>query len=352
MNRGGAETMVMNHYRALDRTKVQFDFLVHRQDKGAYDDEIESLGGRIFRAPAIRPWTYLSYFRWLNTFFKGHISEFKAVHGHIQENSGFALYFAKKYGIEKRIASSHIANLGIDFKYIFRQFGKLWTWHNANVRLACGEEAGKFLYGHRDFKVLKNAIPTQKYLFNPHIRFETRQELGLNDNQIIIGSVARLCPQKNHKFILDTFRHFFNLNPNSTLLLVGEGPLSAELQMYAQNLNIANHVRFLGARSDINRLLQAFDVFFMPSLFEGLPVSVIEAQAAGLQCVLSDTIDSTTNITGNVHFISLDSPAEVWVSELEKASQQPRTDTLNHIVDSGYDVRDNIRKLFSMYGLT
>lgn len=351
MNRGGAETMVMNHYRALDRSIIQFDFLVHRQQRGDYDDEIEALGGRIFRAPAIRPWSYLSYFHWLNKFFRTYGEKYIAVHGHIQENTGFALYFAKKYGIANRVASSHIADLGIDYKYPFRQFGKLWTNAFATDRLACGTEAGKFLYRNREFSILKNAIDTQKFLYNQSVRVEVRACLKLKENTFVIGNVARFCPQKNHEFILRTFAKFIQSKPNSHLILVGEGPLLEKNKALAIDLGISERVSFLGLRDDISDLLQAFDLFFMPSLFEGLPVSVIEAQATGLPCVLSDTIDPETDITGNVTFISLSAPTEVWVEALLNARKHERKNTASDIITAGYDVQTNLGKLLNLYGI-
>lgn len=347
MNRGGAETMVMNHYRALDRNNVQFDFLVHRTEKGDYDDEIEKMGGRIFRAFPIRPWTYLKYFRWLDRFFREHGSEFIAVHGHIQENSGFALKYAKKYGINTLVASSHIADLGIDYKYFFRKFGKKWTNKYATTRIACGNAAGKFLYGRRDFFLLNNAIDTARYKFSPEVRYNKRDEFGIPQNVLVIGSVARFSPQKNHVFIIKVFAEILKTEPKAILILVGTGPLMAQTQKIVRDYGIESNVIFAGLRSDVPDILQTFDVFLMPSLFEGLPVSVIEAQAAGLPCVISDTIDMETNITGKVHFLSLKTSVSIWAKTIINSSTDNRIcdmSSLNH-----YDVHENIHRLMYYY---
>lgn len=352
MNRGGAETMVMNHYRALDRSKIQFDFLVHRQERGDYDDEIEALGGRIFRTMPIRPWSYPAYFRWLDSFFKMHQGEFIAVHGHIQENTGFALRYAKKYGIKNLVASSHIADLGIDYKFIFRQFGKIWTNKYATVRLACGKEAGKFLYGKREFQLLNNAIDTACYKFSPETRKIKRHELGISDDAFVIGNVARFCPQKNHTFIIKVFAEVLKTRPTAVLLLVGEGPLMEDTKKLARQYGVDTNVIFAGLRSDVPEILQTFDVFFMPSLFEGLPVSVIEAQAAGLQCVLSDVIDHNTDINGKIHFIPLSAHIRDWSQTLISCDGMERWNTIKTIQQAGYDVKTNVLKLTNIYGIS
>lgn len=350
MNRGGAETMIMNYYRALDKTKVQFDFLVHREKRGDYDDEIERMGGRIFRAFPIRPWNYPAYFKWLDKFFQEHANDFIAVHSHIQENSGFSLKYAKKYGIKTLISHSHIADLGIDYKYLFRQFGKIFTNKYAYIKLACGLEAGKFLYGKEKFEVLPNAIHSEDFLYSEIKRQRIRESLKINDSTYCIGSVARLCPQKNHEFMIHVFAdYYFKYNRDSLLLLVGEGPLLEQMKGLAQKLKVESNVRFLGLRDDIGELLQGFDVFFMPSLFEGLPVSLIEAQAADLPIVASDVIDRDCDFTGNIDFISLKASYEDWHIALNKAQNHIRRNRKSSIIDAHYDVAENIKRLLSIY---
>lgn len=351
MNRGGTETMLMNHYRALDRTQVQFDFLVHYPDKGDYDDEIKSLGGRIFHAPAIRPWTYPAYFAWLDKFFKEHASEYCAVHGHIQENTGFALRYAKKYGIENRLSSSHIATSRLDYKYIFRLYAQIYLNKNVTTRLACGVDAGRHLYGRKNFTVFKNAVSTEKFIYNPDIRKKKRDELGIDENTFLIGNVGRFCPQKNHSFIIRLFADYAKTNPDARLALAGTGPLMQNMIELAGELNISDKILFLGSRSDVNELLQAFDLFFMPSLYEGLPVSVVEAQAADLPCLLADTIDKQTDISGNCSFLSLKAPVESWFQKFETARSHKRRDRRQTIIAAGYDVANNLKILLPLYGI-
>lgn len=347
MGRGGAETMVMNFYRALDRTKYQFDFLVHRQERYAYDDEIEAMGGKIYRTCSIRPGHYLKYFRFLDSFFEEHAHEYVAVHAHIQENSGFVLKYAAKYGIKNRLVTSHIADLGIDYKFPFRLFGKMYNRYITD-RLACGVEAGKFLYGNKDFTVFPNAIPTSRFLFDQEDSIIFRKERGWAD-KLVIGNVSRFCTQKNHTFLLDVFYQVSLLNPNAVLVLVGEGGLRGNIQQKAQSLGLVDKVFFEGLRSNIPDYLKAFDLLLFPSLYEGLPVSIIEAQAAGLRCLLSDTIDKDVNVTGNVEFMSLKKPADEWAKNLLSMYPYQRQNMQSFIEKAGYDVGESIKILLDLY---
>ncbi len=348
MNRGGAETMVMNHYRKIDRNRIQFDFMVNREERGAFDDEIEEMGGRIYRLCPIRPWTYLKYFNQLDEFFKEHASDYMAVHSHIQENSGFVFKYAKRYGLINCIANSHIDFKGIDAKVVFRKFASYFLHRYSTRNIACGYAAGKYLFGKQQYEVFPNAIDVDMFVYSTDIRNSVRQELGI-ENRLVIGSVARLCWQKNHTFMLDVMAELIKPYPEALLLLVGTGDKDEEIRAKVKALNLKDNVWFLGSRSDVNELLQAIDVFFMPSLFEGLPVSVIEAQAAGLHCVLSDTIDRTTDVTGNIQFVSLDAPLREWVSAIVSASMMPRENTSEAIAKAGYDVNENVKKLVGYY---
>lgn len=351
MNRGGIETMIMNHYRAIDRTKIQFDFLVHRQETGDYDGEIEQLGGQIYRAFPIRPWNYIQYFKWLKSFFENNYF-YIAIHSHIQENSGLVFKIAQKYNLTNLIANSHIATLGIDYKFLFRQFGRFLTKKYSTTKLACGTEAGKFLYGENsNFTILHNAINSDQFCFNPTKREQIRQKLGLSDN-FVIGNISRFCAQKNHKFIIDVFEQIYKKNNLAKLLLIGDGPLKNSTLEIVNKKNIANNVIFLGLRSDIPELLQAIDIILFPSLFEGLPVSIIEAQAAGLPCILSDTIDYETAITSNVEFYSLNAPISEWANAILDKKTFKRVDTTSQIVDAGYDVVQNTKLLYQLYTQT
>lgn len=339
--------MIMNYYRRIDRTKVQFDFLVHREEVGFYEKEIIAMGGRIYRAIPIRPWSYIRYFSCLDHFFAEH-HDYIAVHSHIQENSGHVFKYAHKHGIKNLIAHSHIADLGIDIKFLFRQYGKYYVHKYATENLSCGVDAGNFLYGKRPFKLLNNAIDAEKFIFNPELRKEIRQNLGV-DNNLVVGSVARFCPQKNHIRMLEIFAELRHFRPDALLFLVGSGEEQGKIESKIDQLDLKSSVRLLGNRSDINCVLQAFDIFFMPSLFEGLPVSVIEAQASGLPCVLSDTVDPKVDITGNVCFVSLREGNDIWAEKIVQCAATPRKNMYDSIVSAGYDVKGNVQFLLDRY---
>lgn len=348
MNRGGAETMVMNYYRALDKSKYQFDFLVHRQERGSYDDEIENMGGIIYRTYSIRPGHFFKYFHFLDSFFREHAKEYVAVHCHIQENSGYVLKYAARYGIKNRVCTSHIADLGIDYKYIFRKIGKFIGNKYITHRLACGVKAGIFLYGKKDFKVFHNAIPAKEFLYNPASSDKLRQERGWKD-KLIIGNVARFGYQKNHRFIIDVFKEIHSLEPKAVLVLVGDGELRKSIEDKVNSLCLNEVVFFEGIQSNIPKYLSSFDLLLFPSLFEGLPVSIIEAQASGLKCFLSDTIDRSVDITNNITFMPLSSSSKEWAQSMLQSIPYERKNNLNAIEDAGYDVKKNLKNLLSIY---
>lgn len=348
LNRGGAETMIMNYYRALDKSKYQFDFLVHRQDVGAYEHEVREMGGRIYRAMPIRPNTYHKYFKFLDAFFQEHASEYIAVHAHIQENSGFAFKYAAKYGILNRISTSHIADAPIDYKYPFRLYASYFLNKYVTKRLACGERAGKTLYGKRAFKVFPNAIDSSLFRYNEDVRNAVRNELGIG-NSFVIGNTARLSSVKNHMFMLDILSEIIKTKKDVVMLFLGEGDERPNIERQIEAKHLQKYVRLLGVRPDVYRIIQAYDIFLFPSKLEGLPVSVIEAQAAGLKCFLSDIIDKSVDITGDITFMSLDNSAVAWADKIVSGIPYERKDNKAKIVKAGYDVEDNIGKLLALY---
>lgn len=348
MNRGGIETMIMNHYRAIDRTKIQFDFLVHRQERGDYDDEIEQLGGHIYRAFPIRPWKYIQYFKWLKDFFYKN-NDYIAIHAHIQENSGFVFKVASKFNIKTLISTSHTAGYGIDYKYPFRLYAKFYLNRYCSHKIACGKMAGEHLYGkNSEFIVIHNAIDVAKFKYNVNVRNKIRHKLNI-ENKFIIGNVARFHKGKNHKFIVDIFYEIYKQDKNCCLVLVGDGEEFETIKSKVESLGLTTNVLLLGVRNDVNELLQAFDILLFPSLFEGIPVSIIEAQAAGLPSILSDTIDNETAITSNVEFHSLEAPISEWTNAILDKKAFKRIDTTSEIVGAGYDVIQNTKLLYRLY---
>ncbi|WP_191556857.1 glycosyltransferase family 1 protein [Metabacillus idriensis] len=335
MNRGGLETMLMNYYRKMDRSKIQFDFMVHRMERGHYDDEIERLGGHIYRMPQIRPGNYRKYFHSLKDFFSKN-REYRVVHAHNNENSSFVLRAAKKAGVPCRIAHSHLSDLGIDLKLPFRLYARYYMKDNPTQFFACSKKAGQWLFGERkDITVLNNAVNVTDFQFNQEVRSELRKELNIG-NQLVIGHIGRFNKQKNHEFLIDVFKSIHDRMPNSFLLLAGEGHLRQSIEEKVKRLGLSQNVHFLGVRKDIQKLMQAMDVFLFPSLFEGLPVVLVEAQAAGLKSFVSNTITEETNVTGQLEFLSLKDPSESWAKKILSATYEHKN-TLKVLREKGYD---------------
>lgn len=344
MGRGGLETMLMNYYRAIDRAKVQFDFLTHRDFRADYDDEIEALGGKIYRLPNLNPFSR-SYLGALDRFFREH-PEYRIVHSHLDCMSAIPLKAAKKHGVPVRIGHAHNSNQPRDAKYLLKLFYKRMIAGQATQLFACSEEAGRWMFGNADFRVLNNAIDAGKYAFDADIRSTVRRELGLPADALVVGHVGRFDPQKNHRFLVEIFE---KMPEDARLLLVGDGVLRPDVEQQAEALGIRDRILFTGVRTDVDRLLQAMDVFLMPSLFEGLPVSIVEAQAAGLPCLISDKVPIECKKTELVTQIPLDaSPAE-WAEAVLSAAEAPRGDTLSRIREAGFDIRANAEWLQNYY---
>ena len=350
MDRGGAETMVMNYYRHIDRTKAQFDFLVHREQRGAYDDEIERMGGRIYRMCPVYPQNFSRYKRDLRTFFRAH-PEYKIIHSHMSELGYFAFREAERQGVPVRICHAHNAPHGFDAKMIIRTYFKKRMMPYLTHLFMCGEESGKWLYGDKNksrFIMLNNAIDAAVYSFDASKREEMRRQLDLT-GELVVGHVGRFNPQKNHPFLLDIFAALLKKEPDAVLLLVGGGADMPKIQAKAQELGIAECVRFLGVRSDVADLMQAMDVFVFPSLYEGLGIALVEAQAAGLPCVVSDTIPHEAYLTDLVDPEKLSAPEEKWAEKILSMRAVPRTDRHEEIAAHGFDITTEAVKLQEFY---
>lgn len=337
MHRAGLETMLMNYYRNIDRTKIQFDFLTHRPYKSDYDDEIESLGGRVYYAPRLYPQNYPIYFKWMKHFFEEH-SEYQIMHSHIDAMSYIPLLAGKKCGIPIRIAHSHNTSIDKDFKWILKQYYRKRVCSAATNFLACGEEAGKFLFNNKEFKVIPNAIEIEKFSYNDEVRTKKRKELGIN-NEFIIGHVGRFSYAKNHKFLIDTFSEVLKINSSAILLIIGTGDKFNEIKRYVSHLNLTNNVQFLGNRSDVSELYQAMDAFVLPSLFEGVPLVGIEAQFSDLPCIFSDKVPVEVSFSKNAQFLSLNSSAKEWAEKILSCSITNRNSYRNDIIDSPYNIK-------------
>lgn len=344
LDRGGAETMVMNLYRAIDRTQIQFDFIVHNEKKQAYTDEILDLGGRIFHFPAFNGLNYFKMKKLWNCFFKEH-PEYKILHSHVRSYASLYLPIAKKAGL-KTIIHSHNTSSGKGIKAIVKWFLQRGLRNNVDYYFACSDVAGKWLFGKEIVKqsnyfLMKNAIDVEKYAYSESSRMKIRDEFNLK-NKFVVGHVGRFHPQKNHLFLVDVFNEIHKKNPASVLLLVGMGDLMGLVKEKVLELKLEDSVIFAGARADVNELLSAFDVFVFPSLFEGLPVTLVEAQAAGLPVVCSDSITKEVIVTDLLEMLSLNQCVETWASvAISKLNMKREKNVKDKIAFAGYDISES-----------
>ena len=345
MGRGGLETMLMNYYRQIDRSKVQFDFLVHRDFKADYDDEILSMGGKIWHMPRLVPWSH-NYQNQLTQFFRNH-PEYQIVHVHQDCLSSVALKCAQRAGVPVRIAHSHNSNQDHNWKYLVKLHYKKKIPKYATDLFACSKIAGNWMFDGHDFKVVPNAIDVKQYQFNETVRQTVRDEFYLG-NKLVIGHVGRFDPQKNQSFLIDILAEV-RKQSDAILFLVGDGDLKEKVKKRAEAVGLSESVIFTGKRSDVNELMQAMDVFVFPSLYEGLPLTTIEAQAAGLPCLISDHVPLECKVTSLVKQIPLNNSAEQWAQEVLQAKDSKRSDQTELITEAKYNIEEEAPKLQQFY---
>lgn len=345
MGRGGLETMIMNYYRHIDRTKVQFDFLVHRSFEADYDEEIVKLGGHIYRLPALNPFS-AKYFNALNTFFTKH--HYDIVHSHLDCLSAYPLKIAKKYGVSTRIAHAHNKDQDHNFKFLIKAYSKHLIPRYATDLFACSKEAGKWMFSGHKFSILRNAIDARQYISNSEVAEGIKKDMHLQ-NKFVIGHVGRFSPQKNHNFLIDIFKYVEKSEKSAVLLLLGTGDRKEKIEMKVRQLGLQDKVIFLGSRDDIPEVLQALDVFVFPSLYEGFSIAALEAQAAGLPCILSDRVPRECKLTENVEFLSLDLSPREWAEHIIRYKGMPKENQFDVICNAGYDIEENAKQLENFY---
>ncbi|HJC92074.1 MAG TPA: glycosyltransferase family 1 protein [Candidatus Mediterraneibacter excrementigallinarum] len=347
MGRGGLETMLMNYYRHIDRAKVQFDFLVHRDFKADYDDEIQSLGGRIFHFPRLIPWS-LSYRRRLKGFLEEH-PEYKIVHVHQDCLSSVALQCADKCGVPVRIAHSHNSSQDKNLRFIIKKHYMKQIPQFATDFLSCSKKAGDWMFGSKPYQLIANAIDINCYSYNKDSAVQIRKEFGIT-NELVIGHVGGFRKQKNHLFLLEIMKEIIKDKPEAKLLLVGDGDEMASVKTGIQKSGLEENVILAGNRQNVNEIMRAMDIFVFPSFYEGLPVTMIEAQASGLHCVISDKVPKECIVTkGLVTVMNLSDPAVDWAKHILSQANLPREDHTCEIKKSGYDITIEAQKLEKFY---
>ena len=350
MGRGGLETMLMNYYRNIDRSKIQFDFLTHRDCEADYDKEITNLGGKIYHLPYLNPFSK-SYLNALDNFFANH-KEYKIVHSHLDCMSSIPLKYAKKNGVKVAIAHSHNSNQPKDKKYLLKILYKRLIPKYADKLFACSLNSGIWMFGKKyknDITILNNAINTEDYVYNYKTRLRVRERFGL-DNDFVIGHIGRFSIQKNHTFLLDIFKSVHDKFPCTKLLLVGDGELRPSIERKIRDLNLCDSVILTGVVDNVSEISQAFDVFCFPSLFEGLSVAMIEMQATGVKCIISDTISKECIVTDNVDVVSLKNDTSAWAETILKYKDgYVHANMFDEISNKNFDIRNNSKWLQEFY---
>lgn len=340
---GGSQAFVMNMYRNIDRSKVQFDFVVTPETKEGFYDEITNLGGKIFSCPRYKGTNHIQYNKWWDDFFNEH-PEYKVIHGHVRSTASIYLKIAKRHGLVT-ITHSHSTSNGNGISAIVKRIMQLPIRKQADYLFACSDKAGKWLYGEKaitqqNYYMIPNGVDLKRFEFDVNKRNQMRMTLGIKKDMMILGHIGRLSTPKNHKFLLNVFNKYHKINSNSKLLLVGDGELFDCIKEHIDKLNISDAVIMTGSKQNTEDYYQVMDIFVFPSLWEGLPVSVVEAQANGLQCLISDVITHDVDLTDLIQYLPLDE--ELWLGAIVEAHKKKRMGLTN----------ENIQKLQPFDALT
>ena len=354
---GGAESRIMDLYRQMNRDEIQFDFLVHSEAMNHihgrtesdrcirkpefYDEEITRLGGHIYALPKFKVYNYFAYRRAVRDFFEKHHA-FRVVQGHMTSTAGIYLPIAKKYGISITVAHSRNAGVVKGAKGIATKFFRRNLAKKADYCFACSKFAGEDVFGKEAMrqgrvKIIHNAIDAGRFTYNPDRRAKVRERLGLTD-RFVLGHVGRFNYQKNHPYLIDIFAAVCSKRQDAVLLLLGEGPDMERIREKCRQLKIEDRVRFMGNQKQPEEFYQAMDIFLLPSFFEGLPGVLVEAQAAGLRCFVSDTVTREAQAVDSVTYLSIAQPASEWAERICEAADYERRDTYQKMRDAGFDV--------------
>lgn len=349
---GGVEAVIMNYYRHIDRNKIQFDFFCDSDSTNIPYDEIEKLGGKVIIIPPYQQ--IFKYQKELKKVLKE--GNYKIVHSHINTLSVFPLRVAKKVGIPVRIAHSHSTTNKKEWKKnLMKQFLRPFSKVYATDYFACSELAGRWLFGNKEYDkgnvyLLNNAIDVDKFKYDEKLRKMKRKELGIKDDTLVIGHVGRFVEQKNHEFLIDIFNEVHKKEKNAILLLVGQGPLEDKIKEKVKSYGLDKNVKFLGQRNDVSELYQVFDVFLLPSLYEGLPVVGVEAQASGLLCVFSSAMTKETKVLNSTLFLDLSLSSLEWANHImDNYSKYKRIGTKDEISENCFNIKEEGNKLENIY---
>lgn len=349
---GGVESCIMNYFSAIDNSKVTFDFYVDRASKIIDQKKIEELGGRVIITPH-----YTHIFKYLK-FIKEHFKSggYDVVHANMSSLNFIPLTIAKICGIRVRISHSHTTSSGKDrvhdfFKKILRPFSKI----GATDLFACSEKSARWLYGNKDFDegrvyIVNNAINMSRFRFSDETRNIVRKDLGIGDDTLLLGHIGRFCEAKNHKFLLDIFSSVREKNPDSKLILVGEGPLCEETKEYAEKIGVSEDVMFLGSSKTPEKYYNAMDIFVLPSIFEGFPVVAVEAQTNGLRCFFSAEVTKEAKLLDTTLYLPLSNGKDKWAEDiLNSDNDLDREYGYSVLSESKYSISKEAERLLEKY---
>ena len=347
---GGIESYAMNYYRNMS-SNIHIDFATHDIKDENYKKEIEDNGGQVFEFPKIGLKSLKKFLKMLDEFFKN--NHYDIVHCNMANAAIFYFLYAKKYGIKVRILHSHQNNYADTLTHKIRNYpliylGKKYTTHN----FACSKIAGDFLYKNAEYDVINNAIKLEKFKFNKNTRETIRRQEGIKNNEILLANIGRICKQKNQLFIIDIYNELYKINKNVRLLLIGHGDLREKIIERINIYNLQDNILFKESVNNVNEYLQAVDMLVMPSLYEGLPVIGVEAQAAGVPCVFSNTITQEAKILENTLYINLDESAKKWAEVINNSinkSIEERKDESELMTKKGYNIEVEAKKMEEKY---
>lgn len=352
LNRGGAETMIMNLYRAIDRTKFQFDFVIHTDKTQEYANEVLNLGGKIYVCPKYNGKNHFAYCKWWKQFYKNH-PEYKIVHGHMRSTAAIFLSIAKQYGL-KTISHSHSVSSGTGFSSFVKNLLQLPIRNIADFFMGCSREANEWLFGKKIANsdkciILNNAIDTSLYDYNSETREKIRSSWNISD-EFVVGTVGRITEPKNPCFLIEVFRDLKVINPNAKLVIAGDGDMMPIVKERIKEFELENDSILLGSCDNVPEVLQGLDVFVFPSLWEGLGMAAIEAQAAGLVTICSERIPKAVFVTDLARSLELSSGSKNWAEYINESQIYERNSNYAKLVfDAEYDISKTSEILSSIY---
>lgn len=351
---GGVAKLLYDYYSNMDHEKIHFDFLIYDfYEEGIYEKPLRDMGCKIYKLPRIKN-DKKGYFRGIKKVVKE--GNYDVVHSHMGSRGLFVMYYARKYGVKKRIVHSHIAYEQISAKKqkINTMLSKIAKHYSTHL-FACGHDAGVYMWGQKEtdkgnVHIMTNAVDTEKFLFSQKIRDEKRKEIGVED-KFVVGIVGRLSSQKNYPFLFSAYKELRKLRDDTVLAVVGRGLEEDSIKSLAKQMNIDDTIKFLGIRADVPELLNAFDVFVLPSLYEGLPVVLIEAQANGVKEIVSDKVTKEMNITDLIQFLPIDGTEKEWAKAIAECDDNTseRVKYSEEVAKSGYDIKSESKKMQSFY---